>query len=313
MQELPEHTAHLPVLHQEVIDHWLTDISGKYIDGTFGRGGHSLTLLQSLSSRGQLMGVDRDPEAISAAKQMAKQYTNLIVQRGRFSEIKRFAAENDWLGKVDGILLDLGVSSPQLDTAERGFSFLRQGELDMRMDPDNGISAKDWLNRAEIAEMTDVFKVYGEEKFGKRIATAIHQYRQSKPLETTLELVDIIEQALPILDKHKHPATRTFQAIRMYINQEMQEVEKFLADCLDVLKPGGRLAIISFHSLEDRLIKRFIRNESRGDQFPSSVPVPSALLNKRVKKVGKAIRASETELASNPRSRSAILRVAEKL
>jgi len=222
-------------------------------------------------------------------------------------------AARNWQGKVSGILLDLGVSSPQLDAPERGFSFMRDGELDMRMDPSVGQSAAQWLAIASVDEIRDVIKQYGEEKFATRIARGIVEKRADKAITTTHQLAKIIDEAMPFVEKGKHPATRSFQAIRIYINQELEQLKSFLDGSVDLLSPGGRLAVISFHSLEDRIVKRFIRNQVKGDSLPVSIPVTDDALNKRMKMIVKAGRADSEELQDNPRSRSAILRVAEKL
>ena len=304
---------HKTVLLDEAVEALAIRPEGFYIDGTYGRGGHSKLILTKLGKQGRLMGIDKDPEAILHGNEIHNQDNRLTMYQGSFATIKSVAENGNFLGKVDGVLLDLGVSSPQLDDAERGFSFLRDGPLDMRMDPNSGKSAAEWLAFAEEAEITDVLKRFGEEKFGKRIAKGIITRRQTKPITTTQELVDVIDEAVPVKDKYKHPATRSFQGIRIFVNDELSDLEKALEGILEVLKPGGRMAIISFHSLEDRMVKRFIRKHVQGDSFPKDLPVTEEQLNRRLKTHGKAIKASQEELAVNPRSRSAVMRIAEKI
>ncbi len=304
---------HTTVLLDEAVNALAIEADGFYVDGTFGRGGHSQLILEQLGEHGQLLGIDKDPEAINHGQKIQTQDARLTMYQGSFATIKTLAEERGFLGKVDGVLLDLGVSSPQLDDADRGFSFLRDGPLDMRMDPTSGISAADWLASAEKDEITDVLKRFGEEKFGKRIAHAVIEQRKIKPLTTTHELVELIDEAVPVKDKYKHPATRSFQGIRIFVNEELSDLEKVLEGILEVLKPGGRMVIISFHSLEDRMVKRFIRKHVQGDDFPIGLPVTEEQLNKRLKAHGKAIKANKEQVELNPRARSAVMRVAEKL
>ena len=304
---------HTTVLLDEAVNALAIEADGFYIDGTFGRGGHSQLILEQLGEKGRLLGIDKDPEAILHGKAIQAQDKRLDMYQGSFATIKALAEDRNFLGKVDGVLLDLGVSSPQLDDAERGFSFLRDGPLDMRMDPTSGVSAADWLAYAEEEEITDVLKRFGEEKFGKRIARAIIEKRHTKPLATTQELVDVIDAAVPVKDKYKHPATRSFQGIRIFVNEELSDLEKVLEGILEALKPGGRMVIISFHSLEDRIVKRFIRKHVQGDDFPIGLPVTEEQLNRRLKAIGKAVKASKEQIEMNPRARSAVMRVAEKL
>lgn len=304
---------HQAVLDQASIDGWFTDPDGIYIDGTFGRGGHSRFLLERLSSKAKLLVVDRDPEAIQVAEHLAAEFSQVSVAQCDFAQMRQLVEDRGWQGKVSGILLDLGVSSPQLDAAERGFSFMRDGKLDMRMDPTVGQSAAQWLAVASMEDIRDVLKQYGEEKFATRIARGIVAARVDKAITTTHQLASIIDIAMPFVEKGKHPATRSFQAIRIYVNQELEQLKAFLQDSVGMLDHGGRLAIISFHSLEDRIVKRFIRDQVNGDSFPASVPVKDADLNKRMKMIVKAAKASDQEVADNPRSRSAVLRVAERL
>ena len=310
---MEEAFRHKTVLLDEAVNALAIESDGFYIDGTYGRGGHSQLILEQLGEQGSLLGIDKDPEAILHGNEIQKQDKRLHMYQGTFANIKAIADDGNFLGEVDGVLLDLGVSSPQLDDAERGFSFLRDGPLDMRMDPTSGISAAEWLNVADLDEITDVLKRYGEEKFGKRIAHAIVTQRQTNPLTTTQELVDLIDEAVPVKDKFKHPATRSFQGIRIFVNAELSDLEAALDGILEVLKPGGRLAVISFHSLEDRIVKRFIRKHVQGDHFPKGLPVTEKQLNRRLKAHGRAIKASDDQIAANPRSRSAVMRVAEKL
>lgn len=312
-QDAQQMLQHQAVLDIATVEGWFTDPDGIYIDGTFGRGGHSRLLLARLSAKAKLLVVDRDPEAIAEAEKLAAEFSQVEVERSDFAQIAALVAARNWQGKVSGILLDLGVSSPQLDAPERGFSFMRDGELDMRMDPSVGQSAAQWLAVASVDEIRDVIKQYGEEKFATRIARGIVEKRADKAITTTHQLAKIIDEAMPFVEKGKHPATRSFQAIRIYINQELEQLKSFLDGSVDLLSPGGRLAVISFHSLEDRIVKRFIRNQVKGDSLPASIPVTDDALNKRMKMIVKAGRASSEELQDNPRSRSAILRVAEKL
>lgn len=304
---------HNTVLLEEAVDALAIKADGLYIDGTYGRGGHSQLILERLGEQGRLLGIDKDPEAISHGKAIQKQDKRLSMYQGSFATIKTVAENRSFLGEVDGVLLDLGVSSPQLDDAERGFSFLRDGPLDMRMDPNSGISASDWLQYAKEDEITEVLKRFGEEKFGKRIARAIIETRQSTPLTTTRQLVELIDRAVPVKDKYKHPATRSFQGIRIYINDELSDLEQVLQGILETLKPGGRMVIISFHSLEDRMVKRFIRKHVQGDNFPKGLAITEQQMNRRLKAHGRAIKASDEQIANNPRARSAVMRIAEKL
>jgi 16S rRNA (cytosine1402-N4)-methyltransferase len=305
---------HISVLLHEAVDGLGISPDGIYIDGTFGRGGHSRQVLSHLSEKGQLIAFDRDPTAIAAAQDLSTNPQFEIIH-APFSEMESVMSQKGLLGQIDGILLDLGVSSPQLDEAERGFSFMRDGPLDMRMDNSSGISAADWLAEAEANDIAWVLKTYGEEKFAKRIARAICERRVENPLTTTKQLADLIAEVSPTREKHKHPATRSFQAIRIYINAELEELEKAMDSALALLKPGGRLSIISFHSLEDRLVKRFMRKHSKPAAVPRGLPVTEEQLNKGItlKLIGKATKPGDVELEQNNRARSSVLRVAEKL
>jgi 16S rRNA (cytosine1402-N4)-methyltransferase len=304
-------TQHVPVLARETLEALAIRPDGVYVDGTFGRGGHSRQVLEKLSARGRLIALDRDPAAIRAGEKIKDERLTLV--RAPFSRLGEVLEE---LGveKVDGILLDIGVSSPQLDEAERGFSFRLEGPLDMRMDPDSGISAADWIAMADEDEMGEVIRRYGEERFARQIAHAIAAARKISPIRTTGELAQIVAGAVRKREPGQHPATRTFQAIRIFLNRELEELEAVLPACVQRLKPGGRLAVISFHSLEDRIVKRFMRDEERGPELPRGLPVRAAdIAPGRLKRIGKAVHASEAETEMNPRARSAVLRVAERV
>ncbi len=304
---------HLPVLKRELLELLNVRPDGIYVDGTYGRGGHSKALLEQLGPQGRLLVIDRDPRALEAAHELAEHDSRITVVKGSFGEIERIAVDRAILGKVDGIVLDLGVSSPQLDDAERGFSFLRDGPLDMRMDPESGLSAADWLNSATEADMARVMLRLGEERAARRIARAVINARAIQKIERTGQLADIIEAVLPRRGKGKHPATKTFQAIRIYINNELGELQAFLDVVLKVLAPGGRLCVISFHSLEDRLVKRFLRDHSRVDPALASLPVVPEGAQPVMRLIGKAVHASAAETEINPRARSAVLRTGERL
>ena len=303
---------HTSVLLEESIAALEVKPDGIYVDATFGRGGHSKHILEQLSPQGRLLAFDRDPQAIAAGQRLQDQRLRLL--HAPFSEMYTELQELHLATEIDGVLMDLGVSSPQLDDPDRGFSFSRDGALDMRMDPTRGISATEWLAVASEQEITDVLKQYGEERFGKRIAHAIVAARAEQPITSTLQLAKLIEQSLPVKDKHKHPATRSFQGIRIFINDELGEITRGLEAAVKVLKASGRLAVISFHSLEDRLVKRFLRRLSQGVQAPARLPLTAAEINatKVLNTVGKAIRPSAAEISNNSRARSSVLRVAEK-
>ena len=310
MSERPQHET---VLLEAAVAALLEDGAGFYVDGTFGRGGHSRRILQGLQPQGRLLAIDKDPEAIRVARAELGTDTRFEVVQGSFSRLAELVASAGLTGKVSGVLLDLGVSSPQLDEAQRGFSFIQDGPLDMRMNPEEGQSAAEWLASASEQEIADVIYRYGEERFSRRMARALIEHRKLQPIATTLQLAEIIKQANPAWEKHKHPATRAFQGIRIHINRELEELQSVLQQALDVLRVGGRLVVISFHSLEDRIVKQFINKQSKGDDYPAGVPVQYADLNPRVKKIGKAVKADDDEVRVNPRSRSAIMRVAEKI
>jgi 16S rRNA (cytosine1402-N4)-methyltransferase len=304
---------HQPVLLNAAVEALEIKPAGFYVDATFGRGGHSQAILNRLGPEGRLLAIDRDPQAVEEAKRKFASEKRLEIRRGPFSMLGQTIQELGQAKKVDGVLLDLGVSSPQLDDANRGFSFRQAGPLDMRMDPDSGESAADWLNRADEADIARVIKEYGEERFAKRIARFIVEERETRLLETTEQLAAICARAVRTREKGKDPATRTFQAIRIHINRELDEVAAVLPQTIEVLQPGGRLAVISFHSLEDRIVKRFMQKASRGDDYPPDLPVTHDLLKPRLRIVGKAIKPDEDEVSRNPRARSAVLRVAERL
>ena len=305
--------SHVTVMLQEAVDALAIKPDGIYVDGTFGRGGHSRLILSRLGPNGRLLAIDRDPLAIAEAQTIDDPRFEMIP--GAFSWLADYLRERGVAGQVDGLLLDLGVSSPQLDDAERGFSFQKDGPLDMRMDPTSGISASEWLAKAEADDIAWVLKEFGEERFAKKIGRAIVHDRVEKPFTRTRQLAELIARLIPIKEKNKHPATRSFQAIRIYINSELEEVERAMEGALEVLAPAGRLAIISFHSLEDRLVKQFIRKQEKGPEVPRGLPLTEAQLavGRTMKSIGKAMKPSDAEIDANPRSRSAVLRVAERL
>lgn len=304
---------HQPVLLNEVLTALAIKPNGIYIDGTFGRGGHSLAILKQLGPEGRLLAFDKDPAAIAAAKTGPFVDDRFEMIHGSFATIEKAVQARGWQGKINGVLLDLGVSSPQLDDAARGFSFAKDGPLDMRMNSTQGMDAATWINQADESEIRQVIFEFGEERFGRRIAKFIVNARQQAPITRTAQLSEIVSNAVPQREIKKHPATRTFQAIRIFINHELADLENSLPQCLNVLAIGGRLCVISFHSLEDRLVKHFIQRESQGDTMPRDLPIFAAQISHRFKKIGGLIRASDTEINQNPRARSARLRIAEKL
>lgn len=310
MQKKEEHQ---PVLLEEAIEHLAIKPDGIYIDATFGRGGHTREILKHLGEKGRLLVIDKDPAAVAYAKQHWGQDQRLQVYEGSFAKIGAVTKANGIAGQVDGLLLDLGVSSPQLDQAERGFSFLRDGPLDMRMDPNHGISAAQWLACAREKEIAQVLKDYGEERYAKRIAKAIDEARQQTPITTTVQLAEIVKRAHPRWERHKHPATQTFQAIRIWINKELEDLQTCLEQSLDVLSVGGRLVVISFHSLEDRIVKRFIRKHSTEPAELKRLALIPTEWRPRLKSLGRGIKPDAQAIAKNPRSRSAVLRIGEKL
>ncbi|WP_290701600.1 16S rRNA (cytosine(1402)-N(4))-methyltransferase RsmH [Amphritea sp.] len=305
---------HITVMLNEAVDTLVGDPEGFYIDGTFGRGGHSALVLSRLAEKGHLMGIDKDPEAIACAAERFADEPRFSIERGSFAQLEEFVRRRELAGQVDGVLLDLGVSSPQLDDPSRGFSFMSDGPLDMRMNPDVGDSAAEWLARASEKEIADVMYTYGEERHSRRMAKAIVKERELEPIVTTGRLAKIITEANPAWEKGKNPATRAFQGIRIFINRELEDLEDCLDQALDMLKPGGHLVVISFHSLEDRIVKRFIRKHVKGDDhLPLGIPVTNDMLKIRMKAVGKAVKAGRDEVSENPRSRSAVMRAAKKI
>lgn len=313
MMEENKMAEHLPVLLKQSIEGLLIKPNGIYVDATFGRGGHSRAILNRLNEQGRLFAIDKDPEAIAHANHLFGKDRRFMILPGSFSQLSELASTQQIIGKIDGILLDLGVSSPQLDEAERGFSFTRKGPLDMRMDTTRGISAADFINQASVEEMADIFKRYGEERFARRIAKAIAVARQQQGIETTTALAEIIKAAHPKWEKHKHPATRVFQAIRIHVNNELADLSAVLEQAMDVMSSGGRLVVISFHSLEDRIVKQFMKKVAKGPEIPTEVPVKSTDIALRFKRIGKAMKPSEDEIQQNVRARSAVLRIGEKI
>lgn len=311
--------THVTVLLNEAVDNLLGDLSGVYVDCTFGRGGHSSLILRKLDENGRLIALDCDLSAIATAKKISDKRFEVFHQS--FVNLKQLLAKLDLVGKVDGILLDLGVSSPQIDDPNRGFSFMQDGPLDMRMDNSAGLSAKEWLSLASVEDIAFVLKTFGEERFARKIAQAIVDFNKnaklngSEILATTSQLASLIEKTIPFRDKHKHPATRSFQAIRIYINSELMQLEQVLNDSLEILAKNGRLAIISFHSLEDRMVKQFMKKHSSDPELPRGLPLFDSQIKstKTMKLETKAIKPTDDEIKVNPRSRSAILRVCSKI
>lgn len=302
--------AHAAVLAQEAIAALNIRSDGIYVDCTFGRGGHSRLILEQLGKGGRLVALDRDPEAVLAGR--AVNDSRFTILHSAFSQVAAVLRENG-VTAVDGVLLDIGVSSPQLDDARRGFSFRYDAPLDMRMDPGHGISAAQWLATADEADIREVIRNHGEERFAKQIAAAIVAARTRGPVDTTRKLAAIVAEAVPAREPRQDPATRTFQALRIHINQELEELSVVLPQCVDLLQPEGRLVVIAFHSLEDRIVKRFLRAQSQADALPVRLPVRARdLPPPRMRLIGRAQRASDAEVAANPRARSAVMRVAER-
>ncbi|MCH9769361.1 MAG: 16S rRNA (cytosine(1402)-N(4))-methyltransferase RsmH [Gammaproteobacteria bacterium] len=306
-------TAHKPVLLAEAMAGLAIKPQGIYVDATFGRGGHSKEMIEHLGPSGRLLAFDKDPAAILVAEQELGSDSRFEIQHASFAELKNQIEKRGLLGQVNGVLMDLGVSSPQLDQAERGFSFTKEGPLDMRMNPQQGVTAAHWLNSADVEEVSRVLREYGEERHAWRIANAIVDQRQTKPFKTTQDLVELINRVSPTREQSKHPATRSFQAIRIHINRELDELKACLLQCLAVLAEGGRLCVISFHSLEDRIVKQFIHQHATDTQYPPDLPVKANELTMPLQKVGKLIRPSVAEVNANPRARSARLRIAERI
>lgn len=301
-------TMHTPVMLRDAVDFLVTDPAGCYVDGTFGRGGHAREILDRLGPAGRLLAIDRDPAAIAAAQAFCSD-SRFTIEHASFAELARVLDRCGIHSGVHGVLLDLGVSSPQLDEPGRGFSFLHDGPLDMRMDPSTGRSAAEWLGRARADEIERVLRDYGEERFARRIAAWIVRERAHVPIHTTGQLAQIVARANPAWEQGKHPATRAFQAIRIFINGELEALAAGLEQAVAALRPGGRLVVISFHSLEDRIVKRFMRDASRHGA-PHGIPVAAV---PTLARIGRAIRPAQAEVAANPRARSAVLRVAERL
>jgi 16S rRNA (cytosine1402-N4)-methyltransferase len=304
---------HVPVLLEEVLVALNVRAGGCYVDATFGRGGHTAAILEQVGKEGRVIAIDRDPSAIAAGRERFVADKRLTLVSSPFSKLGEIVAQLGLLGRVDGVLLDLGVSSPQLDDATRGFSFAQDGPLDMRMDPNSGIDAAHFIARAPEHELVRVIREFGEERFAKRIARAIVAARVAAPITTTGRLASIVADAVPTREPGKHPATRTFQAIRIHINNEFPEIQAALAGALAALGPGGRLCAISFHSLEDVIVKRFIQTHSQDDPVYAGLPNIPAHARAKLARIGKAIHPSEAEVARNPRARSAIMRVAERM
>ena len=302
---------HVTVLLEEAVAALHVNPEGRYIDATFGRGGHSRAILSLLGARGRLLSLDRDPQAVAAGASLVD--SRFALRHAPFSQLAE-VARGEGLGQVDGVLFDIGVSSPQIDEGGRGFSFRFDAPLDMRMDTSRGETAAEWLARAEESEIAEVIKDYGEERFAKQIAKKIVAARSERPIATTRQLAALVAEAVRTREPGQDPATRSFQAIRIHINQELQELALVLPQALELLKPGGRLVVISFHSLEDRIVKRFLKEQAEPDKLPKDLPLRADQLPPpKIHLVGKPVRASEAEVAANPRARSAIMRVAEKV
>lgn len=305
-------SGHTSVLLAESIEALAIKADGVYIDATFGRGGHAKAILEKLGPAGRLIAIDKDLTAIKHAEQVFAGDDRFMIVHSSFAQLAAVATEHQVFGKVDGILMDLGVSSPQLDNAERGFSFMQHGPLDMRMNNEQTLDAARWISTAEESDIADIIYRYGEERHSRRIAKAIVTERAINPITTTDQLASIVKLAHPKWEKHKHPATRTFQAIRIFINDELGELQQALEQSIPVLSVGGRLAVISFHSLEDRIVKQFIKLQSSGPNLPRHLPVPEQSATIALKRLGKAIKPTSDETSENVRSRSAVLRIAEK-
>jgi 16S rRNA (cytosine1402-N4)-methyltransferase len=306
---------HITVLLDEAVEALAVRADGCYLDGTFGRGGHSRLILEHLGADGRLLGFDKDPLAIATGQALAAEDGRFVIVQRSFAELGDELQVRGLAGKVSGVLLDLGVSSPQLDDPERGFSFMHDGPLDMRMDPSRGVSAAEWIASASEDDIARAFKDYGEERFAKRMARAVVLRRAEQPFTRTADLAQVLTVANPAWEKGKNPATRAFQGLRIQINNELGDLERGLEAAMDALEIGGRLSVISFHSLEDRIVKQFMRRHVKGeaDNLPRDLPVRLAPFVPRLKLIGKPQYAGDAELQANPRSRSAVLRVAEKL
>lgn len=305
--------AHAPVLLTEVLEGLNVQPAGRYLDATFGRGGHTAALLARLGPGGTVVALDRDPEAMRAGRARFSGEPRLTLIRGPFGRLTELLAAAGQAAGFDGMLFDLGVSSPQLDNAVRGFSFSHDGPLDMRMDNETGMTAAVWLARAPEHEIATVIREYGEERFAKRIARAIVTARHAEPLTRTAQLAKVVAEAVPAWEPGKHPATRAFQAIRIQVNSELAEIDAALAQCIDLLNPRGRLCVIGFHSLEDGAAKRFMQRQSQEDPVYAGLPQVPPHARPRLRRVGKAVHPQDDEIRRNPRARSAILRIAERL
>ncbi|MHB8813581.1 MAG: 16S rRNA (cytosine(1402)-N(4))-methyltransferase RsmH [Steroidobacteraceae bacterium] len=304
---------HIPVLAEEVLGALALEPDGYYVDATFGRGGHTALLLQALGREGSVLAIDRDPQAVAAGERRFANEMRLALVHASFAQIGALVPAHSGGRPCRGVLFDLGVSSPQLDDPARGFSFRADGPVDMRMDPTRGEPVSAWLARASVDEIREVIATFGEERFARRVAEAIVAARRERPIERTRELAELVARAVRTREPGKHPATRTFQALRIYINDELGQLEKALSAAADVLSAGGRLAVISFHSLEDRLVKRFMQRESQLDPALAALPIVPPQLAPRLKLIGRKLRPSKEEVTRNPRARSALLRVAEKV
>jgi 16S rRNA (cytosine1402-N4)-methyltransferase len=306
-------TEHTPVLPDEVLAGLAVRADGRYCDATFGRGGHTAAILGALGPAGRVIAIDRDPDAIRAGQARFAGEPRLTLVRGSFGQLEERVRAAGLEGELQGVLMDLGVSSPQLDEASRGFSFMQDGPLDMRMDNEAGQSAAQWLARAGERDIVTVLRTLGEERFSGRIARAIVAARAVEPIARTGQLAAIVAAAVPTREPGKHPATRTFQAIRIHVNGELDALEAALPQAVRLLAPGGRLCVISFHSLEDRIVKRFMRREEQGDPVYAGLPDIPPHARPRLRRVGRAIDAGDAEVARNPRARSAVLRIAERV
>jgi 16S rRNA (cytosine1402-N4)-methyltransferase len=305
--------THVPVMLDEVLANLITDPNGIYVDATFGRGGHAKAILNHLGPTARLYAIDKDPQAISHARSLFAADKRFTIEHGSFANLQKFLERMTCFGHVNGILFDLGVSSPQLDDAERGFSFMREGKLDMRMNTASGMDAAEWLKKIGEEDLAIVLFRYGEERYSRRIARSIKEVQTENPITNTKQLAEIVAAAIPRWEKGKHPATRSFLAIRIAVNHELEDLEIGLAQSLEALTVGGRLAVISFHSIEDRMVKQFIQKGVKGKDFPAGLPVTQDMFQPRLKHLSKALKPSSREVAANPRARSAILRIAEKL
>lgn len=304
---------HTPVFLEEALAALDVRDGGRYLDATFGRGGHTAAILQRVGRQGRVVAIDRDPEAIRAGRERFATDERLTLVHGPFSRVAQVVQEMGMVGEFNGVLLDLGVSSPQLDDAARGFSFAQDGPLDMRMNNSSGQTAAEWLAKAPEHEIARVIRDFGEERFARRIARGIVQARGEQPITRTLQLAAIIASAVPVREPGKHPATRSFQAIRIQVNQEFDEIEAALEGSLTALAPQGRICAISFHSLEDGIVKRFMQKHSQEDPVYAGLPVVPAHARPKLRRVGRAIHPSAAEVERNPRARSAIMRIAEKV